>query len=1103
RVFPAGKGLRFVLSGDFDQDGDPDLMTTDRQGHSLTLLYNGASGAEPARPFLEEICTPADFHTLAAAASDSSSVQRFLKYTLNVGAVATQLPDVAYQNTNLYPLHEEFLRSEFPDQFPALSPKLYDDLVGVRASRQYFVGAISRLATDTAPVYGFSVFAKFNDPLERLSADEVKAIYEKLRESFHVEPLEYFPNSRAAVGVAREWVEPGFPIQFETASGVPTTYEPYTLATGIGRVRILSAEEFETANSNGEFSFQDILVLPQAPRDIEGVVSGVVTAEPQGELSHVAVRTNRRGTPNAFVSEALELLTPLAGRLVRLEVACSGLVISEATPEEAQEFWERRRPTLSAKPSVDPDFTGFPDLTEIAALDTADEGFPSEARVGGKATAMARLQTVLDGDLIEYGEVGFAIPVHYYLEFMRSNQIPSAIDPQHLVTYEQYVNELANDPMFLTDPRFRFAALETLRLHIEDLSQISNLLVAQLTARIVEVFGSSFLRVRFRSSSNVEDALEFNGAGLYDSTSVCAADDLDSDTAGPSLCQQFKSNERGVARGLRKVWASLWNFRAYEERAFYGIPNDRVAMAVFVSRAFPDERANGVAFTGNPTNARDRRYVVTVQLGEESVVTPEPGVLPEKDVLEVENGKVERIIRAVPSSLLPRDNYVLSDDELNELGALMWRIDQGFPLDTGAYDRSEVLLDMEIKIEQSGELAVKQVRPFLLTNAAPPSPTFQLLVSPGTSSCGMFTQGRGVLTEYELKSTVRLNSGNYSLPTDVETFASDLIEEILIGPDRQPATPINSGLFSMQKIDAGGGEFIYRFGYTQDFELPGGERFELILSELDFVAGECTEEGETRVLDADALTDSLFLQGNLLVGESLQGITYSACGHETLPHWEIEAELADGTQIVLKERFRPELFRDFGPASLTYAAVDFSGIERTERDYFNLVYSSTRHNEYTVYMTVFDTPVTLDGLSVTVRAIELHAPVPREGLGARAFYLDDQLSVIAEREVVSYTKERLEAEQLPVYRRGDVNGNGLALSDAMLILGHLFSATAVPPACEKSADVDDSGVLNVRDPLWILLYLFAGGGAPPEPFLACGGDPTPDDLKCASPPVCE
>ena len=59
------------------------------------------------------------------------------------------------------------------------------------------------------------------------------------------------------------------------------------------------------------------------------------------------------------------------------------------------------------------------------------------------------------------------------------------------------------------------------------------------------------------------------------------------------------------------------------------------------------------------------------------------------------------------------------------------------------------------------------------------------------------------------------------------------------------------------------------------------------------------------------------------------------------------------------------------------------------------------------------------------------------------------------------------------------------------------------PGGIKSADVDDSGVLDVRDPLWILLYLFAGGGAPPEPFLACGGDPTPDDLKCASSPVCE
>lgn len=58
-------------------------------------------------------------------------------------------------------------------------------------------------------------------------------------------------------------------------------------------------------------------------------------------------------------------------------------------------------------------------------------------------------------------------------------------------------------------------------------------------------------------------------------------------------------------------------------------------MAVLVSRAFLDEEANGVAFTGNLNNPLDGRFVVTVQKGESSVVSPEPGEIAERNLLSV------------------------------------------------------------------------------------------------------------------------------------------------------------------------------------------------------------------------------------------------------------------------------------------------------------------------------------------------------------------------------------------------------------------------------------------------------------------------------------
>ena len=53
-------------------------------------------------------------------------------------------------------------------------------------------------------------------------------------------------------------------------------------------------------------------------------------------------------------------------------------------------------------------------------------------------------------------------------------------------------------------------------------------------------------KIKFRSSTNVEDSDTFIGAGLYSSYSGCIADELDSDSDGPSICDPDQPSERGV-----------------------------------------------------------------------------------------------------------------------------------------------------------------------------------------------------------------------------------------------------------------------------------------------------------------------------------------------------------------------------------------------------------------------------------------------------------------------------------------------------------------------------------------------------------------------------
>ena len=80
--------------------------------------------------------------------------------------------------------------------------------------------------------------------------------------------------------------------------------------------------------------------------------------------------------------------------------------------------------------------------------------------------------------------------------------------------------------------------------------------------------------------------------------------------------------------------------------------------------------------------------------------------------------------------------------------------------------------------------------------------------------------------------------------------------------------------------------------------------------------------------------------------------------------------------------------------------------------------------------------------------------------------------------------------------RGDTDLSGaILLNDGILILDHLFQAVALD--CDDAADVNDDGTINIADAVFSLVYQFAGGPPPPEPFPDPGIDPTDDALGCA------
>jgi hypothetical protein len=89
------------------------------------------------------------------------------------------------------------------------------------------------------------------------------------------------------------------------------------------------------------------------------------------------------------------------------------------------------------------------------------------------------------------------------------------------------------------------------------------------------------------------------------------------------------------------------------------------------------------------------------------------------------------------------------------------------------------------------------------------------------------------------------------------------------------------------------------------------------------------------------------------------------------------------------------------------------------------------------------------------------------------------------------------------FLRGDADSSGVVdLTDAISILGALFLGNRDHLTCERSADTDSSGDIDLTDAVFLLRHLFQGGDPPPAPYPACGLDPGPDGLSCASSQTC-
>lgn len=466
-----------------------------------------------------------------------------------------------------------------------------------------------------------------------------------------------------------------------------------------GTLRLLPSDDLITA----PVSYRDIVILPRLPNAMP-LVGGTISEELQTPLSHVNVAARGRRTPNLALPGASRRpeIAALIDSLVHFKVSADTFVLEKASLGEAEGFWEKLRPEAPEIPAAD---LASDSLEPFSRLNFADR-----TRIGVKAANLAELSRLLG----PHAPQGFAVPFARYADFLgyaslgaevcagaasdcrqegRDAGICSAAADYRARfcggrdTLRTFIDSLLSDSRFQADSRFREASLDGLRYLMRHIP------VESAFARTLDALADSLFhgqRIRLRSSTNAEDLEDFNGAGLYHSTGADAGG-----TESPS-------------GEIRKVWASVWNWQAYEERSFRGIDHRKVYMGVAVHPAFSAETANGVLITRNLADPAIDGFYVNVQPGETSVTNPTDGSLPE--IFTLAGGAV---IRQRYSSLSP-DAPVLSDAEIARLGELAAEVQDRFASLYGKDPRDpSFALDLEFKLDDPGRsVFIKQVRPF-------------------------------------------------------------------------------------------------------------------------------------------------------------------------------------------------------------------------------------------------------------------------------------------------------------------------------------------------------------------------------------------------------
>jgi hypothetical protein len=528
------------------------------------------SGSAAPNFFLQIPCT-ADFEALAVQGTDSELAgAESVKVVLD-----QQNGDVLYfQNSQRYDVHYEFVKANLPDAgtAEAFNTKSYyaDD-------RRFLLGMVTYYR-------GPKVWALKLAPYDTASLPKLTKLYQAVRQAAWFGPrLALYPTSDSQEARASK-LPASVKVMTTDQLYASMDHQPMTLGNAVGRLRFATAQDL----GSGYLAPDSVVVLDQLPADVS-LFRGLITESFQGPLSPVNMMARDRHLPNMGLRKAQShpTLRALEGKLVALAVAADGWTIREATQDEADGYEVASAPEVVQLPPLDltaTELTNIEDVTpETPGGKLRDALAAAAQRFGDNA---AHFSVVANTPDVPH-PTAFAVPIYYYHQFMTENGF-----------FDQ-VKLWQEDPDFIGSSEVRQARLEQLQAAMTT-AQVNPKLSGALLAKIQQEFPGTTLS--FRSSANGDALATFQCAGCYESH---AADSAVQDD---------------VLNAVRRVWASVWRFRAFELRQYYRVDHLSVGMGILVYPGFGDEVASGMALTTNPFDpyGLEPSLLINVQSGGES-----------------------------------------------------------------------------------------------------------------------------------------------------------------------------------------------------------------------------------------------------------------------------------------------------------------------------------------------------------------------------------------------------------------------------------------------------------------------------------------------------